>query len=247
MLGIGAILWGSVILYGIVPTVIYITIGLYILSLEHIKKRPGYKLPALIYFISVPSLIVIAITLHFTMNYMTGAFENKFASKPAGYNLYKFLVLKDIIPRSGQSLDEDKTTQTSKVAKTESTKIPKKKVEVAKVEESEQEKFKSNEKYYALVIGNNNYEHLEKLDAAQNDAEVIAYVLENKYGFEVDLLLNADYETTVDTLYDVTNKVKNNDNLLIYYAGHGELDKAENRGYWLPVDASYKQKSKWIF
>ena len=63
-------LWGDVILYGIVPTVIYIAIGLYILSLEHIKKRPGYKLPALIYFISVPSLIVIAITLHFTMNYM---------------------------------------------------------------------------------------------------------------------------------------------------------------------------------
>ena len=57
----------------------------------------------------------------------------------------------------------------------------------------------------------------------------------NKYGFEVDLLLNADYETTVDTLYDVTNKVKNNDNLLIYYAGHGEQDT--DRGYWIPVDA----------
>jgi len=34
--------------------------------------------------------------------------------------------------------------------------------------------------------------------------------------------------------------------LLIYYAGHGELDKAENRGYWLPVDASYEKRSKWI-
>ena len=90
-------LWGTVIIYGVVPTVIYIAIGLYILSREHTTGRPGYKLPALIYFISVPSLIVIAITLHFTMNYMTGAFENKFASKPAGYNLYKFLVLKDIV------------------------------------------------------------------------------------------------------------------------------------------------------
>ena len=75
-------LWGSVILYAIVPTVIYIAIGLYILSLEHIKKRPGYKLPALIYFISVPSLIVIAITLHFWMTYMTGGFENRFEPKP---------------------------------------------------------------------------------------------------------------------------------------------------------------------
>ncbi|MDC0352345.1 caspase family protein [Candidatus Pelagibacter sp.] len=107
-------------------------------------------------------------------------------------------------------------------------------------------KFITNEKYYALVIGNNNYKHLEKLDAAENDAEVIADVLTNKYGFEVDLLLNADYDTTVNSLFKITNKLKRNDNLLIYYAGHGELDKAENRGYWLPVDASFELRSKWI-
>ena len=107
-------------------------------------------------------------------------------------------------------------------------------------------KIISGEKYYALVIGNNNYKHLEKLDAAENDAIVIADVLKNKYGFEVELLLNADQETTVDTLFNITNKLKKNDNLLIYYAGHGELDKAENRGYWLPVDASYEKRSKWI-
>ena len=106
--------------------------------------------------------------------------------------------------------------------------------------------IKTNEKYYALVIGNNNYEHLEKLDAAEKDAEVIADVLTNKYGFEVDLLLNADYDTTVNSLFKITNKLKKDDNLLIYYAGHGELDKAENRGYWLPVDASYELRSKWI-
>ena len=107
-------------------------------------------------------------------------------------------------------------------------------------------KTSTNEKYYALVIGNNNYEYLEKLDAAENDAEVIADVLTNKYGFEVDLLLNADYDTTVNSLFKITNKLKRNDNLLIYYAGHGELDKAENRGYWLPVDASFELRSKWI-
>jgi len=388
-------MWGGVILFGIIPTIIYIGIGLYILSLEHIKKRPGYKLPALIYFISVPSLIVIAITLSFFMNYSTGKFESSYGAKPAGYEVYKFLVLKDIIPRSGQSLDEEITTENTKVTKkitqtakkvqfnedmlndktklnfkehgpfygikengrmirgilkgfqnkgfktdfyglftknqmmwkgyseikyddgrilyqyneykldkngkviidkdgiyqlvdsyliskedfakvrkyvsydlpipfdlynfdtedtkkiakvtkTESVETPKKKVEVAKAKESEQEKFKSNEKYYALVIGNNDYEHLEKLDAAENDAIVIADVLTNKYGFEVELLLNADYDTTVNSLYNITNKLKSNDNLLIYYAGHGELEKAENRGYWLPVDASYELRSKWI-
>jgi len=120
------------------------------------------------------------------------------------------------------------------------------KIEFAKAKDSTQGAFETNEKYYALVIGNNNYEHLEKLDAAENDAEVIADVLTNKYGFEVDLLLNADYDTTVNSLFKITSKLKRNDNLLIYYAGHGELDKAENRGYWLPVDASYELRSKWI-
>ena len=104
----------------------------------------------------------------------------------------------------------------------------------------------NNEKYYALVIGNNNYKFLEKLDAAENDAAVIADVLKKKYGFKVDLLLNADYDTTVDSLFNITNKLKKDDNLLIYYAGHGEIDKAEDRGYWLPVDASYEKRSKWI-
>ena len=106
--------------------------------------------------------------------------------------------------------------------------------------------IKTDEKYYALVIGNNNYEYLEKLDAAENDAEVIANVLQNKYGFEVELLLNGDYRTTVNSIFNMTDKLKENDNLLIYYAGHGELDKAENRGYWLPVDASKKSRAEWI-
>ncbi len=104
----------------------------------------------------------------------------------------------------------------------------------------------NDEKYYALIIGNNNYQYLEKLDAAENDAIVIADVLEKKYGFDVDLLLNADYDQTVNSLFKITDKLKRNDNLLIYYAGHGELDKDENRGYWLPVDASYEMRSKWI-
>ena len=69
-------------------------------------------------------------------------------------------------------------------------------------------KFDTDEKYYALVIGNNNYQYLEKLDVAENDAVVISDVLEKKYGFEVDLLLNADYDQTVNSLFKITDKLK---------------------------------------
>ena len=62
----------------------------------------------------------------------------------------------------------------------------------------------TDKRYFALVIGNNDYQHLEKLDAAVNDAKVISEILENKYNFEVELLLNADYETTVNKFYTLS-------------------------------------------
>jgi hypothetical protein len=164
------------------------------------------------------------------MNYTTGRFEAK--NKPAGYGLYRLLVLKDIIPRSDTSLNETKTTQT--IERTDNNEI------------TIYPSTSTDEKYYALIIGNNNYQYLEKLDAAENDAKVLADVLENNYGFEVTLLLNADYDTTVNSMYAISRKLTKEDNLLIFYAGHGELDKKENKGYWLPVDASYEKRSKWI-
>ena len=44
-------------------------------------------------------------------------------------------------------------------------------------------KFTTSEQYFALIIGNNDYQNLEKLDAAENDAKGIAKVLEKNYGF----------------------------------------------------------------
>ncbi|MDX1607547.1 MAG: caspase family protein, partial [Candidatus Competibacterales bacterium] len=37
-----------------------------------------------------------------------------------------------------------------------------------------------------------------------------------------------------------------NDNFLLYYAGHGELDRVNDRGYWLPVDAAPGDTTNWI-
>ena len=151
----------------------------------------------------------------------------------------KYLMYEIDMPYSFYNFDTN-IKETAVVEKVETKK------EVKTAEKLENIRLKTDENYYALVIGNNNYQHLEKLDAAENDAKVIADVLKNKYGFKVNLLLNADYDTTVNSLFAITSKLKKNDNLLIYYAGHGELDKAENRGYWLPVDASYELRSKWV-
>ena len=35
-------------------------------------------------------------------------------------------------------------------------------------------------------------------------------------------------------------------NLVIYYAGHGEIDKESGEGYWIPSDAQENKKYTWI-
>jgi len=101
-------------------------------------------------------------------------------------------------------------------------------------------------KYYALVIGNNNYTSLPKLKTARNDAQTVAGILKNHYGFQVTVLLDAKRADILSTFARFREKLSGRDNLLIYYAGHGFLDKEGDEGYWLPVDATKKDEVNWI-
>ncbi len=100
--------------------------------------------------------------------------------------------------------------------------------------------------YHALVIGNNDYQNLPKLRTAINDARTMADLLEAKYGFEVKRLLNATRIETLKAIYSYRQTLTSLDNLLIYYAGHGWLDKEADEGYWLPVDAERQDPANWI-
>jgi hypothetical protein len=48
------------------------------------------------------------------------------------------------------------------------------------------------------------------------------------------------------TLANLRRILTPQDNLLIYYAGHGWYDEEAERGYWLPVDAVADNRSNWI-
>jgi predicted nuclease with TOPRIM domain len=100
--------------------------------------------------------------------------------------------------------------------------------------------------YHSLVIGNNEYKSLPKLKTAVNDAREIARILEKDYGFKVRLLLNATRYEILAALNDMRAKLTADDNLLVYYAGHGELDEKNQRGHWLPVDAEPESSANWI-
>ncbi len=50
----------------------------------------------------------------------------------------------------------------------------------------------------------------------------------------------------IGALTKLRGKLTSNDNLLIYYAGHGELDAVAEQGYWLPVDAEVDVPTNWV-
>mgnify|MGYP006270827543 CR=1 FL=1 len=101
-------------------------------------------------------------------------------------------------------------------------------------------------RYYALIIANQDYQQLPNLSTPIDDATAIAEVLRGKYGFKTRILRNADRYTTLSALNTLREKITDQDNLVLYYAGHGELDRANDRGYWLPVDAEADNSANWI-
>ena len=101
-------------------------------------------------------------------------------------------------------------------------------------------------RYHALVIGNNDYRQLPDLTSPINDATGLADVLQRRYGFRTTVLTNADRYAILSALNRLRETLTSADNLLIYYAGHGELDEVNQRGHWLPVDAERDSTANWI-
>ncbi|MEM8932329.1 MAG: caspase family protein [Acidobacteriota bacterium] len=100
--------------------------------------------------------------------------------------------------------------------------------------------------YHALVIGNGGYRDLPALPGARAQAEAVAEVLEGRYGFEVRRLLDADRFSILKALNTLREELTSDDNLLVYYAGHGERDAAGQTAYWQPIDARASSPANWI-
>ncbi len=97
-----------------------------------------------------------------------------------------------------------------------------------------------NGDYYAFVIGIDDYPApMHQLKTAVNDARAVGKLLEDRYGFRVEYLLNGDATryNILSSLHKFRKTLRQDDNLLIYYGGHGYYDRDTRRAYWLPVDA----------
>ncbi|EFK05401.1 caspase domain protein [delta proteobacterium NaphS2] len=113
-------------------------------------------------------------------------------------------------------------------------------IQVKRIDDLSHESGKLGE-YKALIIGINDYKgpRIPDLETPINDATVLAKVLKEKYGFKVRLLL--DREATKEAIYkglrNLAASTKPSDSVLIYFAGHGDLDRTYNDGWWIPADA----------
>lgn len=101
-------------------------------------------------------------------------------------------------------------------------------------------------RYHALVIGNQTYQHMPNLKTPENDARELERILRTKYGFTTHLLVDASRYQILSALNDLRATLTEKDNLLVFYAGHGELDNVNLRGHWLPVDAEPGNSANWI-
>jgi hypothetical protein len=101
-------------------------------------------------------------------------------------------------------------------------------------------------RYLALVIGNERYANFARLRTPAADVRALAAVLRSDYGFTVTELMDATRYQIVSALSRLRREATGDDNVLIYYAGHGYLDESTSRGYWLPVDAEQDSIANWL-
>ena len=110
-------------------------------------------------------------------------------------------------------------------------------------ESEDSSNIKPTGKYYALLIGNSNYNPDDSkakwasLKSPVNDVKELSKILKNKYKFEVITVLNANRKKIFQAFNKLSKMTTDNDYVLIYYSGHGDIVENSNMSYWIPIDA----------
>ncbi|HEX7413324.1 MAG TPA: caspase family protein, partial [Bacteroidia bacterium] len=104
-------------------------------------------------------------------------------------------------------------------------------------------------KYYALIIGIDKYKGIwSPLKNAVADAKAMETTLA-KYKFDAfHTLYNeaATRDKIINEFEWLMANAKEQDNVFIYYSGHGEFKAEMNKGYWIPVDAEAASTSHYV-
>ena len=108
-------------------------------------------------------------------------------------------------------------------------------------------------KNHALIIGISDYDSWPKLASPVKDAEAIASVLTEKYNFrKSNVVLLTDKSKDKPTLANIinyldkfSNELTENDNLLIFFAGHSK-EEDDGETYWIPKNGKKDTRMTWL-
>jgi tetratricopeptide (TPR) repeat protein len=105
-------------------------------------------------------------------------------------------------------------------------------------------------KNYAIFIAQQDYDdkRIPDLSKPINDAEGLKAVIKTRYEFEnenIVTLLNSNKKLLLSTLDSITDLLSPNDNLLVFYAGHGEQNILGG-GFLLPADATFEDRATYV-
>ncbi len=106
-------------------------------------------------------------------------------------------------------------------------------------------------KNYCLLIGAQNYAdaNITSLSNPIADAVKLKMILKSTYNFSDENVIQLFNPVTDDVkrqLLELTNQLQPEDNLLIFYAGHGIWVEKEKKGYWLMTDAKRNDPNTWL-
>ncbi|NEU09671.1 hypothetical protein GZH53_15190 [Flavihumibacter sp. R14] len=104
---------------------------------------------------------------------------------------------------------------------------------------------------YCLLIAAQNYNdsQIPSLENPIGDAIKLKLILKEKYNFEESKIISLFNPSSNDIkrqLLELTNTIQPEDNLLIFYAGHGIWVEKEKKGYWLMTDAKRNDVNTWL-
>ena len=100
-------------------------------------------------------------------------------------------------------------------------------------------------KDYILLFATDQYDHWTDLVNPIDDARSLAKILSEKYGFEAEILENPNQDDVYNKLRDYAErKFKPQDQLMIFFAGHGYFDDTFGEGFVVAKNSLENDKAK---
>lgn len=143
-------------------------------------------------------------------------------------------------------LNQQLTSAASVVLQGEERQIQRNEIEIASIGSAVDKDIPvtegNNANTFAVIIGNENYQKVSKVQYANNDAQVFGHYCIKTLGMpekNVRIYSDATYATmlaAIDDIKSIAKAYKGDLNVVFYYAGHGVPNESSNDAFLLPID-----------